>query len=76
MNRIELTDLMDGNTEPHSTVPVDQVAATIRGWYPTDNHDRPAEWAEIEELQAALTAEDYEQARDIAAEIAVGFDVV
>lgn len=72
---IELTDLMDSDNETTAVVPVDQVAATIRQWYPANDADiRPFDLDMIDELQAALIAEDYEQARDIASEIAVGFD--
>jgi len=72
---IELTDLMDGNNETYAVVPVHRVAATIREWYPADNdHVRPSDLESVDELQAALIAEDFELARDIAAEIAVGFD--
>ena len=73
---IELTDLMDGATT-HEPVPVDQVAARIRTWYPADDqHIRPSELEYLEEFQAALLAEDYSAARDIAAELAIQFDVV
>jgi hypothetical protein len=71
---IELTDLSDGDNETYVVVPVDRVAATIRAWYPGDDYVRPWELAAIDELQAALIAEDFDQARDVAAEIGVGFD--
>jgi hypothetical protein len=74
MRMIELTDLMDANNEVYAVVPVDQVATTIRQWYPADDHVRPSDLEKVDELQEALIAEDYETARDIAAEIAVGFD--
>ena len=74
---IELTDLSDGQTEPSDVVPADQGAAAVRGWYPANDSDiRPSELDSIEELQAALIAEDYSAARDIAAELAIGFDAV
>lgn len=75
-NMIELIDLMDGNTEVTAVVPVERVAATICTWYPADDHDHPADLEEINEFQAALIAEDYEEARELAAELAVGFDHV
>jgi hypothetical protein len=71
---IELTDLMDGNNEVYAVVPVDHVAATIRQWYPADDQVRPSDLEKVDELQAALIAEDCGLARDLAAEIAVGFD--
>lgn len=76
MNMIELTDQMDGNEQPYAVVPVDQVAATIREWYPADDHVRPSDLEKVDELQAALLAEDDEAARELAAELAVGFDVL
>lgn len=75
-NMIELTDQMDGNNEVYAVVPVDRVAATIREWYPADDHVRPSDAEKVDELQAALVAEDYEEARELAAELAVGFDHV
>lgn len=69
---IELTDLTTSDPKP-VVVPVDDVSRTICGWYPTDDHDHPAELAEIVEFQAALLAEDFEEARDLAAELGVSF---
>jgi hypothetical protein len=73
---IELTDLMDSDNETYAVVPIDRVAATIRGWFELGEDFIPENHieAEIDELQAALIAEDFELAREIAAEIAVGFD--
>lgn len=76
-NMIELTDLMDGDNESHATVPVNRVAATIREWYPANESDiRPSDLDKVDEFQAALIAEDYEQASELAGELAVGFDHV
>lgn len=73
---IELTDLYADGREP-VTVPVGHVARTIRDWYPASDDDaRPSELEMIGELQEALLEWDYDTARDIAAEIAVGFDEV
>jgi hypothetical protein len=70
---IELNDL---DREGHSViVPVSKVGATIRGWYgsPTAMTEDDVK---IDELHEALNEEDYETARDIAAELGVGFDHV
>lgn len=72
-NMIELTDLMD-DAMTTAVVPVDQVAATIRKWYPANDGDiRPSDLVNIDQFQAALEAEDYDEASQIASEIAVGF---
>lgn len=76
MNKmIELTDLMDGNTTPYAVVPVEDVALTIRQWYSADSWARPSELDKINDFQEALLAEDYDLARELAGELAVGFDL-
>ena len=74
---IELTDALDDNDKVYAVVPVEQVAAIIREWYPADGYfARQSDLDKIDEFQAALIAEDDEAARELAAELAVGFDHV
>lgn len=72
---IELTDLMveDGETV---VVPVEGVAAAIRQWYPEVDYTRPSELTAIREFQEALIEQDYLEAANLAAELAVGFTEV
>lgn len=75
-NMIELTDLMD-DAMTTAVVPVDRVAATILKWYPANEGDiRPSDLVNVDQLQAALEAEDYDEAGEIAAQLAVGFYMV
>jgi hypothetical protein len=69
---IELTDL---RSEVNTTVRVDRIGPTIRRWY-GDSPNLALDDDLIEELHEALNAQDYEAARDVAAELGIGFDEV
>jgi len=71
MRMIELNDLdREGHVE---IVPVARVGNAIRGWYGS-----PTAMTEddvmIDELQEALTERDDELARELAAQLGIGFD--
>jgi hypothetical protein len=68
---IELNDL---DREGHAAiVPVSAVGRTIRSWYGSATA-RAEDSDLIDELHEALNEQDYETARDVAAELGVGFD--
>jgi len=62
--------------EGHSQViPVSVVGRTIRSWY-SSAVSRIEDSDTIDEFHEALNEQDYELARDLAAELGVGFDEV
>lgn len=72
---IELTDLTEQDPTP-IVVPVSAVGRTVRGWYPANGFTRQDEIEMVDEFHEALNEQDYELARDLAAELGIGFDEV
>lgn len=71
MRMIELTDLdREGHLE---IVPVNKVGNTIRGWYSSPTAMTEDD-VKIDEFAEALAEQDDDLARDLAAELGVGFD--
>lgn len=70
---IELTDTL---TETTQTVEASAVRRTLRAWYGEATASLAADSDLIDEFHEAINEQDDELARDLAAQLGVGFDEV